>query len=444
MKKRWIMSLLSICMAAALAACGTETDSIEGTIGGSDPERDVLPVAPIGVDIEETGEEEMNGERELTGEDTAQLKESTNSFAFRLYDALSGEENCFYSPYSLCSALSMLNVGAGGETAEEIKQVLGITDFDAYNREMKAYLSKKWTDDTFVTTANSLWMKQNGTFADNMEQDFAAPIKEYYKGEVYEADFEGQPDTVTKEINQWTHDKTEGMIDKLVSEIPTDTVLVLVNAVYFEGKWETPFDEEDTYDGTFHGRNQDSTVDMMHMYENSFRYMDNGSIKGISLPYDGGSVRMKIFLPSDENAYIGDLFKKLSAEEKQELLDSLNTSPYEEIARLEIPKFTDEEELQGLDGILQDLGIRSAYTDGADFSKIADNIALSTVIHKAKIIVDEQGTKAAAVTGAMVKMTSMMEPEPEITFIADRPFLYVIEDADTGMILFMGQMNNSK
>lgn len=442
MKKRMFTSLLCIGMAAALAACGAEPQPIEGNNTGDDPERNVLPVAPIGTEIGETGEEEMNEERVLTGEEASQLKNGMNTFAFRLYDVLPGDGNLFYSPYSLCTALSMLDVGADGETGQEIEQVLGITDPESYRKEIQAYLSKKWTDDTFVTTADSVWLKQNGLFAENMEQDFADPVKQYYKGEVYEADFEGQPDAVAKEINQWTSDKTEGMIEKLVSEIPSDTVLVLVNAVYFEGKWETPFDEEDTYDGTFHGRDKDSTVDMMRMYDSSFRYLDNGSIKGISLPYEGGSVRMKIFLPSDENAYIGDLFKKLSAEEKQELLDSLNTSPYEDIARLEMPKFTDEEELQGLDGYLQDLGIRSAYTDGADFSKIADNIALSTVIHKAKIIVDEQGTKAAAATGAMVAMTAMMEPEPEITFIADRPFLYVIEDADTGMILFMGQMNN--
>ena len=82
--------------------------------------------------------------------------------------------------------------------------------------------------------------------------------------------------------------------------------------------------------------------------------------------------------------------------------------------------------------------------EGRVKSKIADNVALSTVIHKAKVIVDEQGTKAAAVTGAVVEMTALVEPEPEITFIADRPFFYVIEDADTGMILFMGQMNNMK
>ena len=183
---------------------------------------------------------------------------------------------------------------------------------------------------------------------------------------------------------------------------------------------------------------------MMRMYGERFRYIDNGSIKGISKPYQGGREQMKIIQPSDENAYIGDLLKNLSAEEKQELLDSLDNGSYEDIARLEMPKFTDEEELEGLDGILQDMGIRSAYTDGADFSKIADDVALSTVIHKAKVIVDEQGTKAAAVTGAMVEMTELFEPEPEITFIADRPFIYVIEDAGTGMILFMGQMNNMK
>ena len=441
MKKRMLTSLLCIGMVAALAACGTDMQPIGGTNAGDDPERNVLPVAPIGTDI---GEEEMSGEKEITAEEMAQLKNGMNGFAFRLYDALPGDGNRFYSPYSLCSALAMLNVGADGETKKEIEETLGITDFEEWNKEMQAYLSKNWTDDTFVTTANSLWMAKDGIWAENMEQDFATPVQRYYKGEVYEADFASQPESVVKEINRWTSEKTEGMIEKIVSDIPENTVLMLLNAVYFEGKWEIPFDKDDTYEGTFHGKDADSTADMMRMYGERFRYTDNGSIKGISIPYEGGSVQMKIFLPSDENAYIGDLLKNLSAEEKQELLDSLDNGSYEDIARLEMPKFTDEEELEGLDGILQDMGIRSAYTEGADFSKIADNVALSTVIHKAKVIVDEQGTKAAAVTGAMVEMTALVEPEPEITFIADRPFFYVIEDADTGMILFMGQMNNMK
>ena len=152
----------------------------------------------------------------------------------------------------------MLNVGADGETKKEIEETLGITDFEEWNKEMQAYLSKNWTDDTFVTTANSLWMTKDGIWAENMEHDFATPVKRYYKGEVYEADFASQPESVVKEINQWTSEKTEGMIEKIVSDIPENTVLMLLNAVYFEGKWEIPFDKDDTYEGTFHGKDADS------------------------------------------------------------------------------------------------------------------------------------------------------------------------------------------
>ena len=170
--------------------------------------------------------------------------------------------------------------------------------------------------------------------------------------------------------------------------------------------------------------------------------MDNGKIKGITLPYDGDSIVMKVFMPTDEDGDINKLFDDLSTQEKMDLVDSLDNGSNVEIDALQLPKFTDEQSIDGLDRILQSMGIRSAYSDNADFSKIADGIAVSSVNHRAKVIVDENGTKAAAETDIMIKETAMMPSEETYNFIVDKPFVYVIEDQSTGMILFMGRVNS--
>ena len=147
-----------------------------------------------------------------------------------------------------------------------------------------------------------------------------------------------------------------------------------------------------------------------------------------------GRIRKRVF--------INKLFDKLSNEEKQKLIDSLDDASNVEIDTLQLPKFTDEQSIDGLDDILKNMGIQSAYSESADFSKIADGIAVSSVNHKAKVIVDENGTKAAAETDIMIKETAMMPSEETYNFIVDKPFVYVIEDQSTGMILFMGRVNS--
>ena len=336
----------------------------------------------------------------------------------------------------------MLDVGAGGTTKNELENALGITDLDKWNDEMKAYLSKDWSQNTFVNTANSVWMNKGTTWAANINSDFLTPAKDYYSGEIYEADFDGQADKVVQNVNNWVSDNTNKMIPEILKEIPGGTVMMLINAVYFEGKWDTPFTEDKTFQSSFYGTDKESVVDMMHLYGEHFAYMDNGEIKGITLPYDGDNVVMKVFMPTADDGDINKLFDKLSNEEKQKLIDSLDDASNVEIDTLQLPKFTDEQSIDGLDDILKNMGIQSAYSESADFSKIADGIAVSSVNHKAKVIVDENGTKAAAETDIMIKETAMMPSEETYNFIVDKPFVYVIEDQSTGMILFMGRVNS--
>ncbi len=430
MRKKLTALLLSACMCAGLAACGRHTPN-------NNPEhtRTDSSVTSLTGNITVT-----SAKTDVTSFD--QLKDGINEFSMNMYSALPSDKNIFYSPYSIASALSMLDVGAGGITKEELEDTLGITNLDEWNDEMKAYLSKDWSQNTFVNTANSIWMNKDTTWSSNIEKDFLTPAKNYYSGEVYEADFVGQPDKVVQSVNNWVSTNTNKMIPEILKEVPGGTVMMLINAVYFEGKWDTPFTEDNTFQGKFYGTDKESVVDMMHLYGEHFTYIDNGEIKGITLPYDGDSIVMKVFMPTADDGDINELFDKLSNEEKQKLIDSLDDGRNVEIDALQLPKFTDEQSIDGLDDILKNMGIQSAYSDSADFSKIADGIAVSSVNHRAKVIVDENGTKAAAETDIMIKETAMMPTEETYNFVVDKPFVYVIEDQSTGMILFMGRVNS--
>lgn len=430
MKKNRLAWLLAICMFAGISGCGkqeTEQSQIQKemeNMDGAAQENESL-LLPV--------EEEM-------------LKNGVNQFAYQLYGRLESGENVFFSPYSLCSALSLLNLGAGSETKKELEAMLGISDADAWSRAMREYLSTNWSDETFVLTANSVWMQQGREWAADIEADFLNPAKEYFKSELYEADFAGNPADAIVRINGWADTNTNGMIPQVVSELHPETAMILMNAVYFEGKWEIPFEEESTHEETFHGNSGDKRVEMMHQYGEYYAYIETDGMKGIAIPYKDSSLVMKIWIPDiSKNPDGGDieaLFAALTDAEKEALLESLDDADKKEIDRLVIPKFTMEQEIGGLNEILQSMGMKEAFAETADFDRIAEDLYVSRVLHKAKIEVDEQGTKAAAVTVVEAAGCAMVEEKIPVVFEADRPFVYVIQDTRTGMILFMGRVSN--
>lgn len=442
MKKRKYALLLTICMLVGAVGCGKQQPDKPADISEPQPETAADVDNPEG-----SGETGGAGTVQYDGEEMELLKSGINGFSYHLYERLEGGGNIFFSPYSLCGALSLLNLGAGSETKEELEALLGITDIDAWNNAMRAYLETQWQDETFVLTANSIWMREGREWAEGIETDFLKPAEEFYKSELYEADFTGNPQEAVARINNWANDNTEGMIQEVLRELPINTAMILMNAVYFEGKWETPFMEEDTFEEVFTGTTGGNEIEMMHQYGEYYAYIETevtagASIKGIALPYKDSPLVMKIFL-HDGRGEISSLFGALSTEEKEALLDSLDNAPKEKIARLAIPKFTMEQEIEGLNEILQEMGMKTAFDmNGADFDKIAEDLYVSKVLHKAKIEVDEQGTKAAAVTTIVIQdAAAPMEEEP-IVFVADHPFIYVIQDTRTGVILFMGQVNH--
>lgn len=160
MKKKGLVWLVIICMAAGIGGCGKREPA----------------QSEVQNETENAAEEEKN-----------MLRNGVNHFAYQLYGRLDGGENVFFSPYSLCSALSLLNLGAGTETKKELETLLGISDMGAWSSAMKAYLETEWTDETFVLTANSIWLQQGEAWAENIEADFLNPGAEFFKSELYEA-----------------------------------------------------------------------------------------------------------------------------------------------------------------------------------------------------------------------------------------------------------------
>lgn len=233
MKKGFLSLLLGICMITGLAGCG---------------EKKNIPEPAYDIDNEE---EEYTWQEPVIQGDVSVLRTGVNAFAYEMYDHLEEGEDLFFSPYSLCTALSLLNVGAGSDTKAELEEMLGIEDMDAWNAAMRAYLNKEWSKETFVLTANSVWMQTGYEWAPNIETEFLQPAGYYYMSELYEVDFELKPQDAVDKMNAWADENTRGMIPEIMKKIPDDTVLALMNAVYFEGKWAEPFLEDKTRERIF-------------------------------------------------------------------------------------------------------------------------------------------------------------------------------------------------
>jgi serpin B len=256
--------------------------------------------------------------------------------------------------------------------------------------------------------------------------------KTYYNTEVTTLDF--SKDSAADTINGWIEDATKGKIERMLEPpIQPDVVLYLINAIYFKGKWTTPFDKDDTRDGTFtnsHGQQQ--TVPMMYR-KDTIEYFEGDSYKAVRLPYGEGRLSMVCILPSEET--------DISA-----LLEGMDETKWEEVRAglaetedviVQIPRFKLEYGVKELNDSLISLGMEEAFSPYADFSGIREGIFINRVLHKAVIEVNEQGSEAAGATVVEMNESAAMEP---VTFITDRPFLFLIVDDTTGTILFLGTL----
>ena len=367
-----------------------------------------------------------------------EMVNNNNSFAFSLYNKTMGMNSRVVSPLSVTYLMSMLANGADGETQQQILATLGwagegiqqpsLQDINDYSRmliEKTARLDKAVTVEIANYVAVNKEFKLNSKFQKSVERD--------YKAGVESLNFTS-PSTL-KRINDWCNDRTHGMIPSIINELDPDAVSYLMNAIYFNGTWKDKFSKEETKQEMFRGYTRDiQYVDMMHRHGEYF-YADGDGYSAVSIPYGNGAFRMTVILPS-EGSFLRDVMASMDGGKFQALQRSMEKCNVD----LKIPRFTTEVDLP-LNDIISALGAPLIFSPQADFSQFArGNFYVSKMFQKAKIEVSEEGTKAAAVTAAIMMMSAVRpEKKRNVVFHADSPFAYIISENSTGSIYFMGQ-----
>ena len=367
-----------------------------------------------------------------------EMVNNNNSFAFSLYNKTMGMNSRVVSPLSVTYLMSMLANGADGETQQQILATLGwagegiqqpsLQDINDYSRmliEKTARLDKAVTVEIANYVAVNKEFKLNSKFQKSVERD--------YKAGVESLNFTS-PSTL-KRINDWCNDRTHGMIPSIINELDPDAVSYLMNAIYFNGTWKDKFSKEETKQEMFRGYTRDiQYVDMMHRHGEYF-YADGDGYSAVSIPYGNGAFCMTVILPS-EGSFLRDVMASMDGGKFQALQRSMEKCNVD----LKIPRFTTEVDLP-LNDIISALGAPLIFSSQADFSQFArGNFYVSKMFQKAKIEVSEEGTKAAAVTAAIMMMSAMRpEKKRNVVFHADSPFAYIISENSTGSIYFMGQ-----
>jgi serpin B len=378
-------------------------------------------------------------------EESMAITTAGNAFGIDLYKQLDkATGNIFLSPYSIAVALGLVYVGAKGKTAAEIARALHLVGLGADSKAGFLTQVKQAPpiggEGIKFESANALWGADHYPF----NQDYIATIMAVFGGSLTSVDF-SNPEAAADTINNWVAQKTANKIEDMVSPDALNalTRLVLTNAVYFKAAWTTQFSSYGTVPAGFHTETGMKMVPTMNI-THDFRYGVGAGVKLLALPYAQGGMSMVVILP-DETDGLGRVEADLDAAR----LGGWIAGGQATKVRLALPKFKTESAFD-LNEPLQALGIVSAFSpETADLSGIADvphdRLFVSDTIHKTYIDVDEIGTEAAAATAIMFAAAGMMQrppPPPPVPFIVDHPFLYLIQDAGTGRILFMGRVTD--
>ncbi len=370
--------------------------------------------------------------------------DANNQFSIDLYSEYKLEEgNIFFSPYSISTALAMTYEGAEGQTKEEMASVLHYPANKTILKEVNLGLYQSintGNNEYTLKTANALWGQKDYNFKDSYIQD----IETYYKGHLTNLDFINNPTPSADEINTWCDKETNGKIDKIISPelISIDTKLILTNAIYFKGEWKNGFDSDLTVKRDFYAsENKTVEVDMMFMGEEKFSYTEDENVQVLEMSYKGEDISMIIILPKENN--LTKIENSLTLEKINDWKSKLSN---EEIYELYIPKLKFDKEYKMKDK-LSEMGMGTAFSDYADFSGMnaegKTGLKISQIIHKSYIEMDEKGTEAAAATAVVTEDFAAMDPDPNaIIFNANHPFIFIIQDKETGTILFMGRFSN--
>jgi len=365
-----------------------------------------------------------------------EIVNANNQFTFDLYSELNKAENgnIFYSPYSISAALAMTYEGAKIQTADEMKSVFHFPENNILRPNFASIYNKinKKDKDYELKTGNALWVQQDYPFL----EDYLTTVEKYYGGKAANLDFvketEKSRQTINSFIEEQTNDKIKDLIPKGV--LNSMTRLVLTNAIYFKGTWEWEFDKSDTHEQDFK-ITSDNVIKTQMMYMDPdkavFNYADIGDLQILELPYKGEEISMLILLPNDS---LDNLEPDLTAEKLIEYKSEMQETKLDAIY---LPKFEFDTKYS-LNENLKALGMPTAFSMQADFSGMTGkrDLFINFVIHQAYVKVDEKGTEAAAATAVGMAMSAM----PRNIFRADHPFIFIIQEKQTGNILFLGRV----
>jgi serpin B len=359
--------------------------------------------------------------------------EGLNRFAADSYYQLrSTKGDLVFSPLSISTALSMALAGARGQTAAQITSVLH-APIDSQLLDQLTRAGNGSGDQLLL--AQALWVER----AFPLRPGFVQALTTGFHAPPNPADFSTDPEKARAAINRWASEKTNGKIQDLFApgSLKPSTRLVLTSAVYFNGKWQSKFDPKQTRPAPFHPT-PDSAVETPFLNQTSrFAYQETANAQVLEMPYAGGALAFDVILPKPETP-LASLEDALHSDGFSAWLGQLQ----QKRILVSLPKFRSECSFSLRDA-LSAMGMADAFSSAADFSGIAGgrDLALSEVKHKAYIDVSEEGTEAAAATGAVVALTAFAPPP---RFVADRPFLYLIRDTSSGAILFAGRYTGPK
>jgi serine protease inhibitor len=375
--------------------------------------------------------------RPLTAEETT-LISSDNRFGIKLFKNLiasSGDSNVIVSPLSISMALGMTLNGAAGETRTAMEKTLeleGLTQ-EQINESYRSLINLLLGMDPQVIfkIANSIWYREGLVF----KQNFIDLNKKYFSAQVQGLNF-SDPNSVSI-INSWVNDNTGGKIKEIIKNIAPENIMFLINAIYFKGIWTYQFDPELTLSATFYTpAGNEFPCDMMQQ-AGDFAYLETDEFQAVDLPYGAGDFRMAIFLPK-HNQNINSLIAGMDNETLSNWLQQFS----DKNGILELPRFKLSYEKK-LNELLCLLGMEIAFDDWrADFTNLyagPGNAYISEVRHKTFIQLDEEGTEAAAVTSVTISYTSVGGSD-NFYMRVDRPFLFIIHDAWSNSILFIGKI----
>ncbi len=358
-----------------------------------------------------------------------------NEFAFDLLRKTIAEvtdTNAFMSPLSVSIALGMTMNGANGDTRSEMESTLkmsglSIEDINDYYKVMQTDLPVI-DPKTKLSLANSIWYKEGY----EVKKSFLDMNRNYFNAEVRELDFaqEWAKDT----INNWCARKTNDLVKEVLDYIPSDVVMYLINAVHFKGIWKIQFDKKNTVESNFTNEDGKTVKVNMMQLKDTFAYRDDDFAQYLDLPYGNNAFSMTVLLPKSGKS-THDVLNNMNGEKWKTIISDMTQQEVD----VYLPRFTNKNKFL-LNKPLQNMGMVKAFGPGADFSNIADdNLEISRVLHDTFIDVNEEGTEAGAVIVVEIRKNAV----PTIPVVrVNKPFIFVIREKSTGVILFIGKMGN--